>query len=126
MKKLNTKNDGMILIPTTKKEEMILSSFKYDCIIKKPYGNELEPMLLPDEDDVNGYLWPDNMLKHGFDYEFGGLAIPSNLAVLNAYYTVKSPIKAAKWRKRHGVVVANETYGNETWGYITYHIPSFK
>lgn len=111
---------------STKKETKILDLYKYNCI--KCYGHyaDIETSLLPLDDGVNGYIWPDNVSTHGFDYEFGGVRVPSNLEVLNAYYTVHNPIRAAKWRKRHGVKVKKFTEGDEVWGYTVYHIPFFK
>ena len=126
MKKLMTKNDGMILIPSTKKEQKILNDFKFNCIKHHELYSDIDTNLLPLNDSVNGYIWPDNVSAHGFDYEFGGIRIPSNLEVINAVYSVKNPVRSAKWRKRHGVKVTKYTEGDEVWGYTVYHIPSFK
>lgn len=118
--------DIMSIKASTKKETQVLNAFKFNCI--KLYGHymDIETMLLPVDDNVNGYIWPDHMSTHGFDYDFGGVRVPSNLEVLNAYYTVHNPIRAAKWRKRHGVTVKKFTEGDEVWGYTVYHIPFFK
>lgn len=123
MKKLMTKND---LIPTTKKETNILNAFKYNCIKNHEYYADIDTSLLPLDDDVNGYIWPDSMFANGFDYDYS-VRIPSNLEVINAVYSVKNPVRAAKWRKRHGVKVKKFTEGDEVWGgYTVYHIPFFK
>ena len=110
---------------STKKEKQILDLYKYNCI--KCYGHyaDIDTSLLPLDDNVNGYIWPDNVSTHGFDYDCG-VRIPSNLEVINAVYSVKNPVRAAKWRKRHGVKVTKYTEGDEVWGYTVYHIPSFK
>ena len=70
----------MSIKASTKKETQILNAFKFDCI--KLYGHymDIETMLLPVDDNVNGYIWPDNVYAHGFDYEFGGVRVPSNLS----------------------------------------------
>ena len=126
MKKMNTKQYGAVLVPTTKKEQEILNIFKFNCIEQHDHYAEIDTTRLPLNDSVNGYIWPDNVSTHGFDYEFGGIRVPSNLDVLNAYYAVHNPIRAAKWRKRHGVEVKKFNEGDEVWGYTVYHIPSFK
>ena len=127
MKKMMTKNDGIILIPSTKKEQKILNDFKFNCIKHHKCYADIDTSLLPLDDSVNGYIWPDNMSANGFfDYDYSGIRIPSNLEVINAVYSVKKPIRAAKWRKRHGVEVKKINEGDEVWGYTVYHIPSFK
>ena len=127
MRKLETKNDGVILIATTKKEQKILNDFKFNCIKYHKCYADIDTSLLPLDDDVNGYIWPDGMSANGFfDYDYNGIRIPSNLEVINAVYSVKNPIRAAKWRKRHGIKVTVFTEGDEVWGYTNYNIPSFK
>ena len=126
MKKMNTKEYGVVLVPTTKKETKILNNFKYNCF-NLEYGAHVDSELLPFDNAVNSYIWPDFAYEDGgFDYDGALLRIPSNLDVLNAYYTVRNPIRAAKWRKRHGVKVTTYKDGDENWGYTIYHFPSFQ
>ena len=120
------KQYNTVLVPTTKKEERILNNFKYSCL-NYEYGANVDSDLLPLDDKVNGYIWPDFAYESGgFDYDGALLRIPANLEVINAYYTMHDPIRAAKWRRRHGVVVTDVIYGDETWGYEIYHEVKFK
>lgn len=112
---------------STKKEEKILKTYKYDCIDDhNGCYNDIDTDLLPKDDAINGYLWPENYTAYGFDYDLSGLRIPSNLDVINAVYTVKNPIRAAKWRRRHGFIVKDEVYGDSMWGFNIYHIIQVK
>lgn len=117
--------DIVTIEASTKKEKQILKLYKYDAIVSGRWTSWIDTSMLPDDDKVNMYLYPDCVFHGCFDYSDQS-SIPDNLTVLNAYYTVRNPLRAAKWRKRNGVKVTRYTEGNEIWGYTHYNTPSFK
>ena len=98
---------------STKKEEQILALYKYNAIVSDQWNSWIDTSMLPDDDATNLYLYPECVFRGGFDYDDQS-SIPSNLAVLNAYKTVKNPIRAAKWRRRNNITVKDLPF--EGWG----------
>ena len=109
---------------STKKEEQVLALYKYNAIVSDQWNSWIDTSLLPDDDEVNLYLYPECVFRGGFDYNDQS-SIPSDLAVLNAYYSVKNKIRAAKWRRRNGVTVKDLPF--ESWeNTLMEHVVFFK
>lgn len=109
---------------STKKEKRILEMYKYDAIVSDQWNSWIDTSMLPDDDEVNLYLYPECVFRGGFDYNDQS-SIPSDLAVLNAYYSVKNNIRAAKWRRRNNIVVRDIPL--EDWGgKVVDHVVFFK
>ena len=107
-----------------KKEEQVLALYKYNAIVSDQWNSWIDTSLLPDDDEVNLYLYPECVFRGGFDYNDQS-SIPSDLAVLNAYYSVKNKIRAAKWRRRNGGTVKDLPF--EGWGNkLMEHVVFFK
>ena len=116
--------DITVVKASTKKEEQILALYKYNAIVSDQWNSWIDTSLLPDDDEVNLYLYPECVFRGGFDYNDQS-SIPSDLAVLNAYYSVKNKIRAAKWRRRNGVTIKDLPF--EGWGNkLMEHVVFFK
>lgn len=109
---------------STKKEEQVLALYKYNAITSDKWNSWIDTSMLPDDDATNLYLYPECVFRGGFDYNDQS-SIPDNVTVLNAYKTVKDPVRAAKWRRRNNIVVRDIPL--EDWGgKVVDHVVFFK
>lgn len=116
--------DIVTIEASTKKEKQILDLYKYDAIVSDQWNSWIDTSMLPDDDATNLYLYPECVFRGGFDYDDQS-SIPDNVTVLNAYKTVKNPIRAAKWRSRNNIVVRDIPL--EVWGgKVVDHVVFFK
>ena len=116
--------DITVVKASTKKEEQIIALYKYNAITSDKWNSWIDTSLLPDDDEVNLYLYPECVFRGGFDYNDQS-SIPDNVTVFNAYKTVKDPVRAAKWRRRNNIVVRDIPL--EDWGgKVVDHVVFFK
>lgn len=116
--------DIVTIEASTKKEKRILEMYKYDAIVSDQWNSWIDTSMLPDDDATNLYLYPECVFRGGFDYDDQS-SIPDNVTVLNAYKTVKDPVRAAKWRRRNNIVVRDVPL--EDWGgKVVDHVVFFK
>ena len=109
---------------STKREKEILDLYKYNAITSDKWNSWIDTSMLPDDDATNLYLYPECVFRGGFDYNDQS-SIPDNVTVFNAYYTVRNPIRAAKWRRRNNIVVRDIPL--EDWGgKVVDHVVFFK
>ena len=109
---------------STKKEEQVLALYKYNAIVSDKWNSWIDTSMLPYDDEVNLYLYPECVFRGGFDYNDQS-SIPDNVTVFNAYKTVKDPVRAAKWRRRNNIVVRDIPL--EDWGgKVVDHVVFFK
>ena len=116
--------DITVVKSSTKKEEQILALYKYNAIVSDQWNSWIDTSMLPDDDATNLYLYPECVFRGGFDYSDNS-SIPDNITVLNAYKTVKNPVRAAKWRRRNNIAVREQPF--EVWGNtLMEHVVYFK